>query len=269
MITQTTKLKVKNKTISMQEFMDMYALTTMDQAIATATVLIKQGKISVSNTKVDEFKEEIERAIEKESIHAVVHAINTEEQAYKNAQRDKMAQDIDLVSIGLAFKTTIEACSAETWINSLGIKDTEISIKSGAIVLKVKDITPQEYTKIARKYQIENTLKNGVELTGKALNSVTGAINYTATEVIAPVAKLAGEAGMNIGKGIVHTGIKVGAGLVNSGAKAYEDTVTAVTTDAEMLRATEQLKDAGDTMKRFFKSKFGNKAKRNGIEFLD
>lgn len=269
MITQATKLKIKNKTITMEEFMAKYAITDMETAISTAEVLVKQGKISIAQgTLGNDLAEDIAKAIEKEEIHGVVGAINAEERAYKESIRNAKAEESDLVSIGLAFPTTMEAMKAEQWINSLGINDTEVSIKGGRIVLKVTNITPPEYTKIARKYQIEKTLKNGVELTGKALENLTGAVNYTATEVIAPVAKLAGEAGMNLGKGLLQTGVKVGAGLVNSGAKAIEDTKIAMSTDAEMLRAQEQLKNAKDTVSRFFRKKFDKSASKSGIEIL-
>lgn len=268
MITQATKLKIKNKTLTMEEFMTKYAISDLETAINAAETLVKQGKISIAqNTTTNNF-EDIEKAIEKEEIHDIVGAINSEERAYKEAIRNAKAAESDLVSIGLAFPTTMEAMKAEQWIHSLGISNTEVSIKGGKIVLKVTNITPPEYTKIARKYQIEKTLKNGVELTGKALDSLTGAVNYTATEVLAPVAKLAGEAGMNLGKGLVHTGIKVGAGLVNSGAKALEDTKIAMSTDAEMLRAQEQLKNAGDTVRRFFRKKLDKSASKSGIEIL-
>ena len=94
-------------------------------------------------------------------------------------------------SIALSFKTTAEACSAESYVNSLGIEDTEISIKGGAIKLIVRDITPQEYTKIATKYQLEKAVNSTVDVAGKALRGTTNAINYTATNVVAPVAKIA------------------------------------------------------------------------------
>lgn len=266
MITQETKLKIDGKTYTMEEFIARYELNDMNQAIKMANILVKQGTatVSIKDAKIDK----IAKAVEREEIHEVVNAINTEEQAYRQAKRNEKAQEVDLVSIGLNFRTTIEATQAEQWINSLGVKDTEISIKSGKIMLKVQNITPGEYNKIVRKYQVENVLRNGVELTGKALDSFTGAINYTATNVVAPVAKLATEAGMNIGKGLVHTGVKIGAGLVNSGAKAIEETSVAMATDPELLRAQEQLKATKDTVMRFFRKKLDKNGGKGGVEIL-
>ena len=266
-VTMDTILLIKGKRYSIEEFKNKFAITDDARALTLAETLVKKGKATIysATSQEDELLDLLDGDIE---LTNIVNQINDEEYASVQAKRNEIKQEVDTVSIALSFKTTAEACSAESYVNSLGIEDTEISIKGGAIKLIVRDITPQEYTKIATKYQLEKAVNSTVDVAGKALRGTTNAINYTATNVVAPVAKIAGEAGMNLGKGLFHTSVKVGAGLVNSGSKAIADTKVALATDTEMIRAKKELVDAKDSVVSFFKGKLNKNRKRSGIETL-
>lgn len=265
MITQENKIIYKNKTYTVEEFMEVCGSTSIEETIKIIEVLLKKGSVKLAENNSPQ--DEIAKIIEKEEIHNIVQAIEQEEYNYQQAKRDETLENVDLISIELDFRTTTDAMKAEEWINSLGVETTEIKIIKKSIVLTVSDITPQEFTKIARKYNTDKVLRNGVELTGKALDSLTGAVNYATTNVIAPTAKLATKAGMDIGKAVVHTGVKVGAGVINAGMQTAKDLSKAMQTDSEMLKAKSELKNASDTIMRAFKSKFGG-ASGKGIRQL-
>ena len=266
-VTMDTILLIKGKRYSIEEFKNKFAITDDARALTLAETLVKKGKATIysATSQEDELLDLLDGDIE---LTNIVNQINDEEYASVQAKRNEIKQEVDTVSIALSFKTTAEACSAESYVNSLGIEDTEISIKGGAIKLIVRDITPQEYTKIATKYQLEKAVNSTVDVAGKALRGTTNAINYTATNVVAPVAKIAGEAGMNLGKGLFHTSVKVGAGLVNAGAKAVEDTKVAMATDRELIKAKKELIDAKDNLVSMFRRKLGSNRRRSGIETL-
>ena len=266
-VTMDTILLIKGKRYSIEEFKNKFAITDDARALTLAETLVKKGKATIysATSQEDELLDLLDGDIE---LTNIVNQINDEEYASVQAKRNEIKQEVDTVSIALSFKTTAEACSAESYVNSLGIEDTEISIKGGAIKLIVRDITPQEYTKIATKYQLEKAVNSTVDVAGKALRGTTNAINYTATNVVAPVAKIAGEAGMNLGKGLFHTSVKVGAGLVNAGAKAVEDTEVAMATDTELIKAKKELIDAKDNLVSMFRRKIGSNRRRSGIETL-
>lgn len=268
MITQETKLNIKGKTYTMENFAEKYSIATMDEALHIAQVLVKQGKASVVKN-ISEKEELISEALQRETLNSIVDAIDKEEEEHKVFKREQAKEDVDLINISLNFATSHEAFEAESWINDLGIEDTEISMKKGVVTVIVRGITPAEYGKISRKYQTEKAIKTTVDTASKAMQSTVGAVNFTATKVVAPVAKIAGEAGLNLGKGLVHTGVKVGAGLVNSGSKAIRDTKVALETDPEMLRAGRELREAKDAMLSFFKSKVNKSKSRSGISILD
>lgn len=266
MIDKNGTIIIKGKKYNVQAFMEKFRISSEDQAVVYMNGMLKKGKATLPKNfqSEEELLETIDKDLELENI---INKIEEEEESARTAKRNASIEDVDVLNIRIAFDSTLEAVQAEEYINKLGIEDTEISIKSGAISLIVSGITPQEYTKIANKYQLESAIKTGVNLVGTGAKNATDAVNYVATKVVAPVAKIAGEAGMNLGKGLVHTGVKVGSGIVNSGAKAVQETKVALSTDPEMLKAKKELVDAKDGLVSFFKKKM-NKGSRRGIEVI-
>lgn len=261
-MTLESKIIYNNKTYTVDEFMEVSGANSLEETIEIINILIKKGKVQLPTTNTP--KDKINKILKGEEIHKIVDAIETEEANYNRAKRNETLENVDLIALELDFRTTTEALSAEEWINSLGIDTTEIKVTKKGIVLYVANITPQEFTKIARKYKTDRVLRNGVELTGKALDSLTGAVNYTATNIVAPTAKIATKAGMDIGKAVVHTGVKVGAGVVNAGMQTAKELAKSMATDTEMLKAKSELKNASDSIMKMFKTKFGAKSS-NGI----
>ena len=260
-----TILLINGKKVDIPTFMVNYGVDSQDRAIELAKLLVKKGRATVysKTTKEDEF---IEKLIHDEEFENVVSNIEQEEYAYKKAKRDTAKEDVDLTNIRLSFKNSQEACSAEYWVNSLGIEDTEVSIKQGKVTLVIKGITPKEYAKIANRYQADKVVSSTMAFAGKTFESTTDAINYGLTKVVAPTAKIASEAGMNLGKGLLHTGMKVGAGLINSGSKAITETRVAMATDVDVIKAKKELVDAKDSALSFFRRKMGSAKRRSGIE---
>lgn len=267
MINQESRIKINGKIHDMEGFIKQYAIEDMDQAIYIANSLIRQGK-ATEYEKITPDQSFINEAMKRENKNRIVDAIDREEAEHKQFKREAKLEGNDLINIGLNFATTPEALTAENWINEMGIENTEIIMKKGAVILKVSDISPDEYGKISRKYKTERAINNSVAVTSKAINSTTDAINYGATNIVAPIAKIGGEAALNLGKGVVHTGIRVGAGLINSSGKAVRDTTKALQTDPEMLRATKELRDAKDSMTSYFKKKLSKSKISSGINIL-
>ena len=150
-VTMDTILLIKGKRYSIEEFKNKFAITDDARALTLAETLVKKGKATIysATSQEDELLDLLNGDIE---LTNIVNQINDEEYASVQAKRNEIKQEVDTVSIALSFKTTAEACSAESYVNSLGIEDTEISIKGGAI----KAIN-QYYNK--RKAEIQSELK--------------------------------------------------------------------------------------------------------------
>ena len=266
---RNSKVKYKGgKVFTLTELATMAGVDPMDNGavMALANALYNRGDI----TEVDDrskLEKTIEKANDEELFKAVVNNMTVEEQAHKNHIRQQKLDNTTTHTFDLAFITTIDATKFELWVRSMGINQTTIlkDEGTGAVKLFIKEVTPQEYTKITTRYQAENAINGAMNATGKVLNGTTNAVNYGLTNVVAPTAKIVGEASMNLGKGIFHTGVKTLAGLINSGAKAVTDTKIALMTDPECLRATAQLMEAKNTMRRGINSKIGNSSLGGGI----
>lgn len=260
-------IMLKGKKYDEEKFMEKYGIPSKEKALEYMNKCVRNGEATIYNPKSDEKRliDKLDNDIEFEN---VMDAIRAEEENAKKYARAKKAEDVDLVSIKLNFSSTSEAVMNEEAINRMGIEDTEISISKGVISLIVRNITPQEYTKIASKYKMDKAISNTVKVADKTVSTATDAVNYVATKVVAPGAKIAGAGIMNLGKGLLQTTIKTGAGVVNATAEAKRETAKVLATDTEMLKAKEELKEAKNSALRFFKSKFGVGKSGNGIEML-
>lgn len=257
------------KTVNMIEFADRYGLDIANPnvVISAANLLLKRGQVTLVDKTTKE-EQQLEAAMEEHAFQQIVENLDAEQEAHRQAKRKQALANTDSLKITLAFITSLDAVKFANWLSTQGITEVSEVRKGGAIKLMIEDITPQEFTKISNKYKAENAITAGVNATSKLVNGTTNAVNYGLSEVVAPTAKIVGEAGMNLGKGLFHTGVKTLAGLVNSGAKAVADTKIALSTDPDCLRATRQLQDAKNTVKRGVARKVNQTGVGNGIEIL-
>ena len=265
------KIKFNQKTYSVPELAEKIGLdlTDMTIVIATLNILERQGKISViDNTTPEETM--VENALKQSLFQdTIVGNLKAEEENEQILRRQKKLDEVDHVSIALTFYQTLQAQKFNNWVNMNGINTTKLSqnLDTGEIELIINDITPAEYTVISNKYTAENAINKTVNMADKTVKKTTDGVNYMASEVVAPVAKIAGKGAMNLAKGLFHTGIKVGASLINSGVQAVEETKVALATDPELLKASDQLLNAKNAIARgVVKQK--NKMGGSGIKIL-
>ena len=268
-LNMNSTVQYKNgKKLNMAEFAELALVDPMNHGLilSTARILMKNGDLKVvdERTKVEKA---IDSAVEEDMYQQIVENITTEEEAHKAFVRNQRLAETGTHTFDLAFVTTIEATKFEMWVKGLGITQTALmkDPTTGAIRLLIQEVSPMEYTRITTKYSAENAINGAMQTTGKALTGATNAVNYGLTNVVAPTAKIVGEAGMNLGKGIFHTGVKTLAGLVNSGAKAVTDTKIALMTDPECLRAHSQLISAKNDIRKGITGKLTGQGFGNGI----
>ena len=258
------------KAMSMPEFADKYGIDILNPAvvIATANLLQKRGQLIVVDNTTKEEKL-INSAIQEEMFQQTVAHFDAQEEAHKQRQRQAVLQEAGTHSFTLSFVNSLDATSFENWVNTLGVTQTgQFQDDNGAVKLAIKEVSPQEYTKITNKYKADNAINAGMQMTNKVVKGTTNTVNYGLTNVVAPTAKIVGEAGMNLGKGLFHTLMKTGAGLINSGAKAVTDTKTALVTDPDCLRAVSTLVDTKNNAKQQLAKRMNQVNSGNGIEML-
>lgn len=267
-INQQTIFMVDGASLTFEDFKNKFGIVDDEQALKTAIALVKKNKILVKEVETDE-DVLMNKANKELELQEMVDAILLEEDNAKTIERQSKIDGKDLLDIELTFTSSAQAIQAEQWINSIGIENTSVTIKKGVFYLAIKQITPQEYTKIARKYKLDKTIETGVKYAEKAVMGTTDMVNYAATKVVAPSAKILGKAGLNIGKGLVHTGAKVGASLVNNTVKAGKETKEALRTDTELIKAKKELIDVKDSVFGKFKKMLNPTGKTSGINITN
>ena len=264
-LTMDSVILFKGKKLTMDKFMQRIGANTIEEAQASFDILERKGFVSLESEDMTEEQEILEQAIKEDKISNIVEGLEEEEYQAKQRQRKEALEDTESLNIQLPFKNSLEREEFIIWLESFGIDDIETSERKGEILLKVYEITPQEYSKIANKYQRDNTINNAVEGTKKAVTNVAEGINYATNKIVAPTAKIVGEAGMRVGKGVATTLAKTGAGLFSSGAEAVKDTAQALRTDREMLQARKEAREMVDGIKSLFRKRKNKKLKKSGI----
>ena len=264
-ITMETILTYKSKNLSMVDFKERFACVSDEDAITLAGLMVKQGKASI-NRKLTSEQELVEEVMRRQNTVDVANDLDAEYAGNAVRNRNIKNSDMDMLSITLDFDTSLNAMGFENWIYQAIGGDVDISLisKRGAVSLDINNISPIEYSTISRRYTADKTVDTIVRTTDKGVGMVTGAINYGATNVIAPVATMAGRGVMNIGKGLVTTLVKTGTGLFNSGATAVKETKIALDTDPEMIKAKRELCETRSTLTSFARNKLDSRNRGGG-----
>lgn len=267
MITLETIVNYKGKTMTVEELGKKFGAKTEEGIIIAVNILISKKYAYVVDNKTDE-ENLLEELIDEDEILRRASEIEKEEDESLQASRRKELEDVDALKIKLTFPTTLEAQAFEDKVIAMGIEEVSVVSKRGEISLIIEDITPAEYTKVARLYSMEKGVKTAVNAVSKGANSLTDAVNYGATNLVAPTAKIAGEVVMNLGKGLFQTFTKAGAGFVNAGGKAIRDTKVELSTDSELIKAKAEFRAGANGIKNAVREKRNKRRRSSGIEIL-
>lgn len=265
MLNEDSIIMFKGKKLTVEKFMKKLGLETLEQARKSFEILERKGFASLAEEELTDEQETLKKSMEEDEIIEVVNYLEEEEYNHVQQQRKEEMEDTEELNMELPFRNSLEREDFIVWLESFGIDDIETSERKGQILLKIYSVSPREYNKIANRFQRDNTVKKAVGSTRKAVTGVAEGINYGATNIVAPTAKIVGEAGMRLGKGLVTTAVKTGAGLFTSGAEAVKDTAQALSTDREMLKARAEARQALDGVKSMFRRRKNKSLRRSGI----
>lgn len=266
MLNQDSMIMFKGKKLTLAKFMEKLGLETEEQAQKSFEILERKGFASLAEDNLTEEQEALNKSIKEDEILEVVGELEQEEYNHKQQERKAELEDTEPLNMSLKFKNSLEREEFAIWLESMGIDDVETSERKGQLLLKIYEVSPREYNKIANRFNTDKTVKKAVNTTRKAVTGVAEGINYGATNIVAPTAKIVGEAGMRITKGVATTLAKTGAGLFTSGSEAVKDTAQSLRTDRDMLQARAEARTVMNNIKGLFRKRKNKTYKRNGIE---
>ena len=266
MLNQETIIIFKGKKLTLEKFMEKLGLETLEQAQKSFEILERKGFATLAEEDLTDEQETLKKSIKENVILEVVDELEQEEYNHMQQERQAEIEETESLNMRLPFRNSLEREEFIVWLESLGIDDVETSERKGQISLNIYNVSPREYNKIANRFKADTTVKKAVGTTKKAVTGVAEGINYGATNIVAPTAKIVGEAGMRLGKGLATTVAKTGAGLFTSGSEAVKDTAQALRTDREMLKARAEMREIGDNIKGIFRRRKNRSYRRSGIE---
>ena len=271
-ITLNSKLKYLNKTYSVPDLAEKFGLdlTVMKETLYTLEILLKQGRITEVVENDTKENKVLKQAIKEEAFSSVVNQMEEEEERQKYLTREKQLQESDTVNISLDFYQTILAQKFKLWLESIGINNAKTTqdLDTGVINLVIRNITPQEYTKISNKYKAEYCINKVLNMSQSGVDHITEGANYIASEVVTPAMKIASKGVINIGKGLFKSGLKLSASLLNNTVQAVKETKEELNSDPELLKASNQLLNAKHEITKVINNKTNNVA-GSGINIID
>ena len=252
-----------------ERYGDAFGIQTEEDLEKVLDLMVQQGICTIKDDEETEEDTLANKILHAEEIISARDQLLAEEENYNQKQREEKLNNTKSMTPLFPFINSLSATEFQDWLAiNLNINSQLITERDGSIKVRVPNVTPQEYTKIERHYNTEKGISKATNLAQKGADNLTNAVNYSATKIVAPTAKIAGRAGLNIAKTLVQTGVKVGAGLVSNTRKCINDTKRDLSYDRDILTAKADLKDASNCIKRKYAS-FVNKnvSGSSGITF--
>lgn len=215
-------------------------------------ILAKKGQAKLIEEKESKVQKRVAKALTENKLEVLAEHIEDEEEYAKDkAVELKRKNRLTYESIEVPFNSTMEATEFQNKIKkSLRLKDTSIRNNDGDIFLIIYNITDKEVDKINKMYQAEKITKGSVELLDKGLTGATKTVNYAAVNVLAPVAKTAAKGILSLARTAATTLVKTGASVITTTKEGVKDTVEAVSTDKDVIKASRDILDLKDGLKR-------------------
>ena len=261
----TYKIMFQGAIYTPETYMANFGATSVKNAEECMRILVRKGRASEYTGIKTKAQRTIEQVAKEETFQDAINMLHEEEEQNRQRVRQQKLNQTESLNIALDCDNNLEARNLEKIINEqYGCIDTEISIKNGAYKVRVHNITPEEYTAIAKLYSHKKTVANVTNTMDSVATKATKVVDTTATDIIAPTAKIVGKTAMNVGKSLFHVIAKTGASLINQGAECIKETKEDLTSDREMLEAKATLTRGTDTIRRGVKNTFGGNIS-NGI----
>ena len=252
----------KGKLMTLGEFADNYLGGDIENAQATFDTLVSQGKGYYLEAQKSQEQITIEKAHAKQALNKVVKHNNNEVEQSKDYHAQVKREGRPLYEqIEIDYPTYQQALEAQShFIEKLRLSGDNIEIvaKVGRVILRVQNITDDEFRYINRIYKTNNAVGAIVGLADSGVKGITSAVDYSAKKVVTPVLTIGTKATISIAKTLISTLTRTGATVITAGAEGARRTACDVAGDAEVLKAVKELSDTKDALNRTI-------AKRTGV----
>ena len=244
------------KRMTVQEFGEInYPEATEQNLENVIDLLIAKGSIKAVHNKSKEQKA-FERIAKEQNLKAQVDQHDTFNEEFQDAMaQEKRTGHLTHGSVEYDFPNLLMAQEYQLEIeHKLRLDDSQIIIGKGIVTVVFNNVTDAEITTMSRIYKTDRFVAKTMNYANKGANMATSAVHYAATKIAAPSAQVLARTGMNLLKTLVTTGVKTGSTFITAASQGIKEAKSQLSCDPDVLKATNELIETKDSIKRTINS---------------
>lgn len=222
-------------------------------ALATAQVLVNKGNAQLEVNKTKEQKT-FEKVATEENWVANANQHDLYVEAGKDFAADQKREGrARYDNIEIDYPHLLKAQEhQDLFIKQLRLRpdQIEIRVKTNLVTMVIFDITDAELNYISRTYKADKAIGSALGFMESGVGKATGAIDYAATKVAAPVVQIGARAGVSVLKSIATTLAKVSSSAVVAVSQGAKTAAHEIKTDPDVLRGGRELLQVKDAAMR-------------------
>lgn len=233
------------------QFADEYSEGDIKKAKPIIEVLLRKGEMQVLEVKSPKDKC-FEQTAKEEMIARAVESLDLEAEMSKNLKANKKRENrLTYPGIEVTVNSYADALKLMNYCQqTLRLMDVSINVDALGNHVIIKNLTDAEMNAINRYYMGMNVtagIQTGMQ---KSVDTLTKSIDYTAQQVITPAAQIGVKGVVSIFKSLAKVGARVGSTAITATSKGIQQTKEELLSDPDVLRATNELINAKDAVKR-------------------
>lgn len=244
-------IKFHGSRYTIQEFAAKFEIASELDALATAQTLVDKGKAQLEVNRTKEQKT-FEKVADEENWTANANQHDMYVEAGKDFAADQKREGrARYPEVEVDYPHLLKAQEHQTlFLKNLRLRpdQVEVRIQVNLVKLVFKDITDAELNYITRTYKSDKAVGAALGFLESGVGKATGAIDYTATRIAAPMAQIGARAGVSIFKSVASTIAKVSSSALVAATQGAKAAAHEIKNDPDVLRAGRELlevKDAG------------------------
>lgn len=268
-INQDTRVKFNGKIHTIEQFRDMYQPNaTIEEALQATALLLQKGKMVIADerTKVEKV---FSKALSEEEWKAAAeqHMVFEEQHLDYKAEQKREGRSI-YEEIEVPFSNLLKAQEFQANIvQRLRIKETEIKLRPGEVILIFFNVTDSELNYIKRLHSADRYVDTAVSTVGKGAKLATDLTHFTATKVISPVVQVAARSSVSILRTLLTTGAKTAGSFITAASQGIKEAAFEIRHDPDVLKAGRELIQTKDSITRTV-SGFSNGSNSGNIRIV-
>lgn len=246
-------IRFSGKRYSVAEFAEHFHIDSELEALNTMQVLVNKGQASL---EVNTSKEQ--KAFERVATEENWVANANQHDLYEEAAKDFAAQQkrdgrATYARIELDYPNLLKAQEHQALFMKqlrLSPDQVEISIRVNLVMIVLKDVTDAEVNYVNRVYKSDKAIGAALGFVESGMGKATGAIDYAATKVAAPMVQIGARAGVSVLKSLASTLAKVSSSTIVAVSQGTKAAAKDIKNDADVLRAGRELLEVKDAAMR-------------------